>query len=88
MKRVEKDPGDRSGKEVSQEGISLEDVIAKVEVELDVVPEQLVEEDVSAADTIAFVEAQHALTVEALDAFQIVSVDRSTIRLVKTCKSL
>jgi hypothetical protein len=42
----------------------------------------LVEEDMSAADTIALVEAQHALTVEALDAFQIVSVDRSTIGLV------
>jgi hypothetical protein len=36
---MQEDPGDRSGKEVSHEGISLEDVIAKVKVELDVVPE-------------------------------------------------
>ena len=73
-----------SCQEVSHKRVPLEDVISKVKVALYIVSEYLVEEHMSASDTIAFVEAKHSLSIESLNAFHVVTIDRSSVRLVQT----
>lgn len=74
-----------SGK-VSHEGVPFENVVSKVEIILRVIPQDLIEQHVSTPATIPLVEAKHSLPVEPLDALHIVTVDRRSIRLVKSYK--
>ena len=83
MKRVQKDACHWGGHKVSQEGIPFEYVVAEVKVELHIVPEDLVEENVCTAHTVALVEAEYTLAVETLDALHVIAVNGRPVRFIE-----
>ena len=82
MQRVEENPCHRGCDEISKERISLKDVIPKVEVVLNIISENLVKEDVGAANAISLVKAKQALSIKSLYAFHVVSIDWSSVWFV------
>jgi hypothetical protein len=55
MQRVQEHTCDRSGSEIPKKRVSLENIVAEVEVKLNIISKYLIKEDVSAADAVAFV---------------------------------
>lgn len=63
VKRVQENASNWGSREISEERVPLEYVIAEIEIELNIIPEYLVQEDVRTAHTISLIETEHPLTV-------------------------
>ena len=63
MQWVQENSSDRSGSKISEKRVPLENIFTKVEVKLNIISKNLIQEHVSAADTVPFVKSKDTLSV-------------------------